>query len=183
MNASKRKLALLLCLFCLTGSVHARVVTLTVAASKTNDSITIGTNETATVLTGEAQGFVFWEKDGLSFGGLSSNYFADRFNPGNNGHLRLVLAGPAVIRLVYLSPLLLIPHIPNCTGGTHTISARQSGDRPRTQRGQQHLGIQHQLDPLDGRHPRPLHEQNQQPVLSHPRRPHPLMNPAITLRL
>ena len=106
MNTSKLKLALLLCLLCFAGTVHARIVTLTVGGSKTNDSLTIGTNEVLTVLTGEGDDQVLWEKDGFSFGSFNDSYFwANEFNSatasarGKYIAYSLTVAGPATINL------------------------------------------------------------------------------------
>ena len=95
--------------FAVVNSSNARVVTLTIGGAKTNDSIAIGTNEVATVLTGEGYGYVSWEKDGLSFGGQSAYYAANEFNPPaasariTHQPYKLVLAGPAKLNIACTS--------------------------------------------------------------------------------
>jgi len=94
--------ALAILTVCLGNTASCRVVTLTLGGAKTNDSITLGTNEVVTVITGEGRGVVTWEKDGLSFGNIdSSYYFAQEFNPATayagttHQPYKLVIGGPA----------------------------------------------------------------------------------------
>lgn len=91
-------------LTCFASDLNARIVTLTVGGSKTNDSLTIEANEALTILTGEGNDYVTWEKDGFTFGTRSAGFWAQEFNPGiasiRSGRANIVtIAGPARINL------------------------------------------------------------------------------------
>jgi hypothetical protein len=78
----------------LVSDLNARIVTLTVGGTTSNTSLTIGTNESLTVISGFGdRANVQFEKDGLTD---STSLAPDEFR---SAQTRWVLAGPATVRL------------------------------------------------------------------------------------
>jgi hypothetical protein len=91
-------LSLSLGLFCCAVNLSARIVTLTVGGTKTNDSLSIATNESFSIISGRYSGVeesVLIEKEGLL------QYFrAGDFDSTVRVLPRFVIAGPATVSLV-----------------------------------------------------------------------------------
>ena len=92
----------MLCILCLTGTVHARIVTLTIGGTKTNASLTIATNESFTILAGKDNPFssrVRIQKDGLEQCYELRLFNREGFSSGNQYTPPVVIAGPATLSI------------------------------------------------------------------------------------
>lgn len=94
-------------LTCFASDLNARIVTLTIGGTKTNDSLFIGTNESFTILSGKATlsdagwgpHLVCVKKDGLQQDSPLAEYDAASVGPSRYPY-RHVVAGPATLSIV-----------------------------------------------------------------------------------
>ena len=84
-------------------NLNARIVTLTIGGSRTNASLTIGTNELVTILAGKDNpygSYVIIQKDGME---LEGSYRLGVFDPLDSNGVKfppkIVIAGPAILKL------------------------------------------------------------------------------------